>query len=245
MSEEIKQRTIAKPLIEERMFLSDTGELLISRLTGHISVADEKSFHSATKDIETRYESYSKEIKNYEEKIARLEQDVNINDNDLLDPNNDIKDFESLITKMEKDLNDLITKLPEYEDFIKEFNDTGIENLINENELQSIDIDELVTYFMDTYLISQKELELIVQNIDCRTKEAEYLYAYIQKQRGEATRLRNELVTRHNNNQAVYDTLVDIGPSNSTDQNTYNGFVNHLNNLYANLKNEFPGISLG
>lgn len=230
-----KDRIIVKHLSEDKTVQSIPGELIISLVSGHISVKGDVFTYSITKDIEASIVNIDSICKLINEKLSLLERD-SIEDNTLLDNNYDIKDLTTIVTYLEEKIEDMENKL---NNAIGVLNDISLKMnpLIEKNENNSMKIkDDLVNNFFNNKLPKYNEAESLTRECEERYNESKHIYDYFVKMRNLCNKAKQELDREYNENIEKYKQLVS--------KDEYNAYVENLKNRYKSLEAKYPGTTV-
>ena len=218
MSDSYKLRI--KHLLENNTRESISGEMIISNVTGHISVRDEYFVNSATKDIEGRNSALNKFY------------DYIVN-NEYMDINefyNTAKSFNKAAYRLNSLIGDEnFSDDKYYNDAKLKYNSNNIEELEEYMYKQYDDI-VLNEQMLNAAINNYTEVEYELAEIESLYKKLNYIKNYIAEQRYIFIKSLNELKEEFEVTETNYKELY----------NRYETFKDIMEAKYESLKVEFP-----
>lgn len=239
----MSNRVVVKPLIEEYMNNGRDGEIIVSQITGHITIKKGKEFNSSTKNSESLANEHLKHYEWMEENLNRLQKDLT-EDGTLLDDNYDNVDLETLINQLEQKIDEINRIINPALENLKNVQ-PKIEKIINDGENQSNIISNLNNDFNNA-LGKHSEAEYNNSKLESRIEEIEKLIKYVNDKRYMLLYDLDSQRKRLDHAKSIYNQLVPLGSKDASnkDTNTYYGFVNYLSSLYKDLENSYNGTNI-
>lgn len=217
MSDSYKVRV--KHLTEENTVEASEGEMIISQVTGHISVKDKYFVNSATKDIAARNSA----LYNF---YNDMENNVNILEKEITNFNNSVNRINRILNNIIKDSEGEFDKIKNN----KEILENKMNGLINDVEDQYKKIknstDDKFIAVTEKYI----EIERDLKEIELLCREFKYMEQYIINQKYVYYENYKILEEDSELNKENYNYLRKL----------YEGFINEMKDKYESLQREFP-----